>query len=239
MRLTSDLVAQVMLNATDTEPGPMPAGRRPATEADLQGAVRNILASAPPRDQMWIFAYGSLIWNPCFDHVERRTGIVRGWHRSFCLGWDRWFRGSEKWPGLMLALDQGGQCNGIVFRLPADGIEENLLELARREIRLIPHSFPARWINVSTGEGSVRALTFAMDRTAPGYVGRLSPAEVADALAMAVGQFGSMAEYLRNTVVQLEELGLRDRNLWRLQAMVAERIERAVERRASSDRRSP
>ncbi|WP_287255818.1 gamma-glutamylcyclotransferase [Mesorhizobium sp.] len=83
------------------------------------------------------------------------------------------------------------------------------------------------------------ALTFAIDRNAPGYVGRLSPAEVADALAIAVGQFGSMAEYLRNTVVQLEELGLRDRNLWRLQAMVAERIETAVERQASSDRRSP
>nr|WP_287347413.1 hypothetical protein [Mesorhizobium sp.] len=193
MRLTSDLVAQVMLNATDTEPGPMPAGRRPATEADLQGAVRNILASAPPRDQMWILR----LWLVDLEPVLRPRGAADGNCTRLAPLFLPWLGPVVSRLREVARPDAGTRprrpVNGIVFRLPADGIEENLLELARREIRLIPHSFPARWINVSTAEGSVRALTFAIDRIAPGYVGRLSPAEVADALAIAVGQFGYLS----------------------------------------------
>jgi glutathione-specific gamma-glutamylcyclotransferase len=203
------------------------AGRRPASDADHDDAVREILATVTA-DDLWVFGYGSLIWKPAFDFVEQRIGLARGWHRSFCLGWDKWFRGSAERPGVMLALDRGGQCKGIVYRLPPDAIEVNLGKLVRREIRLIPHSFPARWISVATDRGPIRAVTFAIDRKSVGYVGRMSPTEVADILAVAVGQWGSMAEYLYSTVKHLEERGLHDKHLWRLQELVAERIEAAT-----------
>ena len=73
---------------------------------------------------MWFFAYGSLIWKPACAFVEIRTGVVRGWHRAFCLGWNTRFRGSEAFPGLMLALDNGGACKGVAYRLPPDAIDE-------------------------------------------------------------------------------------------------------------------
>ena len=67
----------------------------------------------------WVFAYGSLIWNPAFDFVEQAAGVARGWRRIFCLGWDYRFRGNREQPGLMLALDRGGQCRGVALPLAA------------------------------------------------------------------------------------------------------------------------
>lgn len=110
-----------------------------------------------------------------------------------------------------------------------------MLSLLQREVHVIPHPFPARWINVATDRGPLRALTFAIDRNSGSYVGNLTAEEVADVLANAVGRMGSMAEYLLSTVRQLEELGLSDTYLWRLQDLVAERIEAATEPTLSSE----
>ena len=107
MRLTSELVARMARHIDD--PG---EEARPdvvwCTDADRDEAVTKILAERPPSDDFWVFAYGSLIWNPAFEFVERPTGVVRGFHRSFCLGWIKRFRGSAEYPGLMMALDHGG-----------------------------------------------------------------------------------------------------------------------------------
>jgi cation transport protein ChaC len=126
----------------------------------------------------------------------------------------------------MLALDHGGSCEGVAYRLPAETATANLAELSRREIIFLPHPFPPRWVDVETETGSLRAVTFVMDQTHRSYVGGLSPDQVADALASAVGQHGSMAQYLHSTVVHLEEIGIHDDYLWLLQDLVAERIER-------------
>ncbi|MBO6718636.1 MAG: gamma-glutamylcyclotransferase [Rhizobiaceae bacterium] len=165
MRLTPELVARVAHDPS-APPAPFPPDTRPATDADHQAVVSEILRTAPDARDVWVFAYGSLIWNPACQNVEQRSGRARGWHRSFCLGWDRWFRGSAERPGLMLALDRGGSCTGVVFKLPPDAVTENLFSLSKREVQVVPHPFPARWINVDTDLGAVRAVTFAIDREA-------------------------------------------------------------------------
>ena len=142
MRLTPDLVALVAPYAGG-EPGPMRPGLRSASDADHEGAVRDILDGNPNSNVVWIFAYGSLIWKPAFDFVEQRIGHLHGWHRSFCLGWDRRFRGSTDRPGLMMALDRGGECKGVAYRLPPEAIDANLVKVVRREMPIMPSPLPA------------------------------------------------------------------------------------------------
>ncbi|MDO8360058.1 MAG: gamma-glutamylcyclotransferase, partial [Devosia sp.] len=99
-----------------------------------------------------------------------------------------------------------------------------------REVSMVPSAFPWRWVDLVAADGSLRALTFAMNRKSGRYIAHLSDHELADVLASAVGFRGSMAEYLFSTVSKLEELGIHDRNLWRLQALVADRIDAAHSR---------
>jgi glutathione-specific gamma-glutamylcyclotransferase len=199
------------------------------TEHELAASLEATLAIWDRRSPVWLFAYGSLIWKPEVEHVEERIGTARGWHRSFCLGIVRW-RGTADEPGLMMALDRGGQCKGVLYRLPGETLEAQLGKLFRREMSVKPPNNMPRWIAVDTpvkpGEDQerVRALAFVMNRNSRFYAGRLPFEEVADRLARACGHWGSCAEYLHNTVSHLEERGIHDRNLWRLQALVAERI---------------
>ena len=220
MRLTPELVARVSREIAD--PGPLPGMAEPSAE-QIIAARSAIMREISARNAVWFFAFGSLIWKPACDVVERRVALAHGWHRAFCLGWDTRFRGNEDAPGLMLSLDRGGACKGVAFRLPADTLEQNLDKLIGRE-----PPFPLRWLNLRTEEGTIRAFAFVIDRKNPRYVGGLSPEAVAEVLAKAVGMWGSMAEYLRNTVEHLEELGIHDRRLWQLQKLVAERIEAAT-----------
>lgn len=228
LRLTPELVARVARDVDN--PGPVP-GRIYATDADYEATARALLSAQPVSGEVWVFAYGSLIWKPACDIVEQRIATARGWHRSFCLGWDRRFRGTKERPGLMLALDRGGTCKGVVQLLPPDAVEANLGKLLRREMLTRPSPFPPRWVSAETISGSLRAITFAIDRKSEAYIGGLSAEEVADVLATAVGHWGSMADYLHNTVKHLEGLAIEDRLLWRLQEMVAERIEVATSAR--------
>ena len=224
MRLTERHVALMRRDVPD--PGPIP-GYTPSTEEDFESFVAAILREHEPDDAFWIFAYGSLIWKPACDFVELRTGILRGWHRSFCLGWNTRFRGSDDAPGLMLALDRGGSCHGVLYRLPPEALARSVRKLVEREMGLKPSAFPPRWVTVEAETGKLRALTFCVDRQSKRYISGLSEEEVADVLARATGHRGSMAEYLHATVAHLEELGIRDHHLWRLQALVADRIDAA------------
>lgn len=225
MRLTPDLVARVppydgqiarIADRTD----------RP-TDADYAEATVSLLAGAPADGAVWIFAYGSLIWNPEFDFVEERLGTLVGWHRSFCLGWVRIYRGTPERPGIMLTLDHGGSCRGVVFRLPPDAAAGNLDRIMRREMPIKRETLPTRWVSVRTDQGVVRAIAFPINRKSPAYLPGLSQAVVVEALATAAGERGSMAEYLYSTVRHLQDRGIHDRYLWRLQELVADRIESA------------
>ena len=227
MRLTEQHVALL-------EPGEAIAGTpvpppdtAAATTADHHATIERLFAGHEAGEEVWFFAYGSLIWKPACEFVELRTGLLHGWRRSFCLGWNETFRGNPAHPGLMLALDRGGSCHGALYRLPPDAVESNLIRLFEREMGWRPTPFPPRWVTVRSGERSVRALTFCVDRHSGRYVSGLSEDQIADVLATASGPGGSMAEYLYATVSHLEQLGIRDHHLWRLQELTAARIEAA------------
>jgi cation transport protein ChaC len=223
MRLTPELVARVppcagqIVRVADRTDRP--------TDTDYAEATASLLAAAPADGAIWIFAYGSLIWNPEFDFVEERLGTLTGWHRSFCLGWVRIYRGTPERPGIMLSLDRGGSCRGAVFRLPPEAADDNLNRILRREMPLKRDALPTRWVSVRTDEGTVTAIAFPISRRNPAYLPGLSEETVVGALATAAGERGSMAEYLYSTVRHLEDRGIHDRYLWRLQDLVAERIE--------------
>lgn len=221
LRLSPAHVARLPLIEDPGQPGY--AFVRPATDADYAAEVERYIRTAPEGD-FWIFAYGSLIWNPATEFDAEKIAIARGWHRNFCLH-DVRYRGNPDAPGLMLCLDRGGSCRGVIYRIPHERLEENLHKLIRREMSMVPSAFPARWINVATETGPQRALAFVMNRKDLRYVGGLTLAERAQRLARAHGWKGSMAEYLHATVEKLESLGIHDANLWALQEMVAATIE--------------
>ncbi|WP_245491100.1 MULTISPECIES: gamma-glutamylcyclotransferase [unclassified Mesorhizobium] len=224
MALTADLVVRTIRAIESTGPGPDIVRN---TETEWNAIVREMLATRPDRQDVWIFAYGSLLWNPAIEHVEERAGVVPGWHRSFCIRLQDW-RGTVDQPGLMMGLDLGGQCRGLALRLAEDSVDIQLGKLVRREMPVRPANKPftntPRWVQVQTAQGLIRALAFVVNRKGANYMGGLTPDETASILATACGHGGSCAEYLYNTISQLETLGIRDRNLWRLQSLVADRL---------------
>lgn len=200
----------------------LPPGTQLLSEDEIQADLDARLASHPPDADAWLFGYGSLMWNPALDYAEHRAGSVRGWHRRFCL-WLHVGRGTPQNPGLMLALDRGGSCAGMLFRIPAAEARSELLLAWRRE--LFTGAYHSRWVTVHTHEGPVRAVTFVVNRSHPRYAGRLDEPAVADRLASASGNLGSCADYLSSTLDALRQLGLRDRGLERLQQEVNARMQ--------------
>ena len=174
-------------------------------------------ASGSARDDFWVFADGSLIWNPGFSFTEARPARAHGWHRKFCLGWMTRFRGSPDHPGLMMALDRGGSCEGMAYRLPTDGVDDVLMVLIKREMPFVSSGMSARWMPLRTSQGPLHAVGFPINRSAPSYVPGLTEEQVVTSLATASGTAGSMAEYLLNTISHLQANGIHDRALWRLQ----------------------
>jgi cation transport protein ChaC len=220
--LTPAHVARVHRPVADTGP---PPGFEQQTDADYGAWVDRIARSHPdPGRPTRLFAYGSLIWKPEIEHRAETDGLAQGWHRAFCLRAFR-FRGTPDRPGLMMALDRGGQCRGVVYELPPEDLERQFDRLFRREFTFKPINNVPRWLTVRTASGPVAALGFVMNRASPHYAGRLPPEQIARTLALACGHWGSGAEYLLNTVTHLQARGIRDRNLWHLQRLVAREID--------------
>jgi glutathione-specific gamma-glutamylcyclotransferase len=187
-----------------------PPGMRIRSDAEIAACLNAILADHPPDEDVWLFGYGSLMWNPAMHFTELRGGRVLGWHREYCL-WLEGGRGSPENPGLMLGLDRGGAAAGALFRVPARLAREELLLPFRRE--LFTHSYDPRWVSVATPRGVVRAVTFVVNRAGARYVKRLDLERVAHHVATASGSLGSCMEYLRRTLESLDALGLDDRML--------------------------
>jgi len=229
MELTPELVARVHRAVADTGPSP---GFVQMDDADYDGVTDAMLRDHPAGEDLWIFAYGSLMWRPACEIDGQEAARLSGWHRKFCIRIARW-RGTPEIPGLMMALDRGGSCRAVVQRLPAATARERFGQLMRREMssREHPTNRP-RWVSVEAGGRQRRAIVFAVMRSSPYYSGDLSLEQAAAVLAQACGHWGSGAEYLMNTVQQLESLGIHDRNLWRLQQLVAARIAAGTERPA-------
>ncbi|MBZ9846579.1 gamma-glutamylcyclotransferase [Mesorhizobium sp. CA14] len=220
MSLTEELVARCFRAVEDAGPDPDAAHLDDTDYAAMLDAFEAVLPATEP---LWLFGYGSLIWKPEIEHTEERVALARGWHRSFCMKMTRW-RGTKEQPGLMMALDRGGQCKGVAFRLVENDRRQGLDKLFRREMTLKPTSYRPRLLQLSTDKGPLRALAFVINRSGTTYAGPLSEDEVAERLATSCGHWGSGADYLYNTVKNLEQRGIHDGHLWRLQQLVAARI---------------
>lgn len=160
--------------------------------------------------QHWLFAYGSLMWNPGFEVAELAVARLEGWHRSFCLRSIQ-HRGTPELPGLVLGLDDapGAVCAGLALRVAPDRWPEVLAEVRRRE--LVTDAYREAELPVSLADGRVvNALCYVMRRDHWQYAGALPPEEQARVIASARGGRGANAEYLFNTASHLSELGLAD-----------------------------
>jgi len=180
------------------------------TEAELQASICETLQRQPPNSDVWIFAYGSLIWNPIFRFVERRVGTVYGLHRRFCL-WTQLGRGSLDNPGLVLGLDCGGSCRGIAYRIAAADVPSELLLLWRRE--MVVGSYIPSWVKVVDGLQELEALAFVVNHNHPSYAADISHDTTVNSIATASGELGSAAEYLLKTVDGLLLAGIEDESL--------------------------
>lgn len=192
---------------------------RRCTDEERATSRARILADVGPDEDVWVFGYGSLMWNPAFHYVESRSGQLHGWHRSFCL-WTPIGRGSPENPGLVLGLDRGGSCCGIAYRVAAKDRDSELPVLWRRE--MVADGYHPRWVTVRSREGSIRAITWVINREGDRYAGKLPIDTITRHLATAGGRLGSSREYLENTVAHLDELGIRERPLHEIRNEVRE-----------------
>ena len=188
--------------------------------AERQVSKRRILAELGAGEDVWVFAYGSLMWNPCIHYIDRRPALIHGYHRSFCL-WVPLGRGSPDRPGLTLGLEPGGSCRGMVFRIAAEVAESELDIIWNRE--MITGAYRPRLVGARTPKDPVRAAAFVVNRAYPRYAGRLSANAVADAIAVAEGGLGTCAAYLFDTVAHLDVLGIEDGPMHRLKRLVEAR----------------
>jgi cation transport protein ChaC len=169
------------------------------------------------REPVWIFAYGSLMWNPEMRFAERLPARIYGYHRSFCL-YSPEYRGTREQPGLVLGLDRGGSCRGIAYRLAAATLADEIDLIWTREMTgFVYHMTPLR---VMTERGPVRGYAFTVRRDSRDYAGRLPHAVAARIIAASKGDRGTGRDYLANTVRHLEELGIADGALHRIEALV-------------------
>ena len=188
------------------------------TDEQLSDSLTAMMKARPKGAGWWVFAYGSLLWNPLFPFAEARPAILRGLHRRFCLR-SLASRGTPDLPGLVLGLDRGGACTGVAYRLPAPVAMDELHLLWRRE--MVVGAYRPRWVRVRSGEREIHALTFAVRHAHPQYAGRLSLEDEARIIAGAKGAFGSSLDYLERTRVALVTHGIIDPYLEGIAARVA------------------
>ena len=220
MRLTADHVRLVHRDIPD--PGPDPRFEH-FSDADYANHLSDFLKQRPAGPAA-VFCYGSLIWKPAFKAVTVARAKALDWRRSFCLHMERW-RGSAEQPGLMMQIDRGGQCEGVIQEIAAAGEAQTLLDLWQREMTIKPPGNNPRWIEVESEGGLRRVIAFTANPQSPNYAGALPADTVAHRLSVACGHLGSNAEYLLQTVTALESEGIHDPHLWDLQERVALLIE--------------
>lgn len=168
-------------------------------------------------DEIWVFGYGSLMWNPCIHYIDRQPALLQGYHRHFCLRVPTG-RGSPECPGLMLALKPGGSCDGIAYRIAADIADHELGVVWNRE--MISGAYRPQIIPVQTPIGIRRAATFVVNREHPRYVEHIPLQEAAATIAVAEGWLGTCAEYLFSTVEHLDAIGIEDGPMHELKRLV-------------------
>lgn len=193
-------------------PGDMPSPHafRRLTDEERRASMLDYLKHWEKGHDLWIFGYGSLVWRPEFDYVERRPALVRGYHRALCL-WSRINRGTPEQPGLVFGLDNGGSCRGMVYRVSGSQVPEIFDELWKREMP--SGAYIPRHLTCQTHQGPVGALVFTMDKTKDGYVRGLETPQLVDIVRRASGTYGPCMEYVVETHRALKDNGIHDHKL--------------------------
>lgn len=202
-----------------SESGPAQTDLSISDLAGQQPLAAEIACCLAPGRDMWIFAYGSLMWEPGFAYVEVAPALLKGYHRRFCL-YSHQYRGTPERPGLVLGLDRGGACKGVAYRVAPQDAEPALRYLWAREMPGRTYRLKDVWVRVKNVR--VKALAFIVDRLHPQYTGELSLEETARIILQGVGHRGQCRQYLENTVRRLERLGVVDGPLHRLEELVKE-----------------
>lgn len=203
-----------VIDARSAEAG-FPAGWR--TPSDEREAGRRAWLQGHRNRDLWIFGYGSLMWDPSIEFNEVRYAHCRGYQRSFCL-WDEMGRGSMEIPGLMLTIDTGGQCEGLAFRIDAGKIDAETFVLFRRE--MIAPAYRPAWLSLDTASGPIEALGFVANRAHEKIRPGIPLEDQAAMIARATGFLGSNFEYLSAMHAHLQLLGIEDRYVSALAAAV-------------------
>lgn len=168
--------------------------------------------------RVWVFGYGSLMWNPGFPHLAREPALVHGWHRAFCVYSHVW-RGTPERPGLVLGLDRGGSCRGVAFAVDPRKEARVLAYLDERE--RVTNVYWRRRLTVTLASGRrVTAWGYVAERDHHQYSGKLAMTRAARLIAVGEGKGGTNVEYLENTIKHLDEMGIPEGPLHRLRDRV-------------------
>ena len=180
---------------------------RTMNSEELSDSVKQILKGVNLEKDVWVFGYGSLMWNPDFKLAEKRTGIVIGYHRSLCLK-SMVYRGTPDYHGLVFGLDKGDRCQGMIYRIAEENIHSEMEKIWERE--MFAGTYIPTWVNVNTKQGDISAVTFVINHDHDHYIPSLELEEIAERVVRAEGTCGSCRDYVQNTVKSLHLLGLRD-----------------------------
>jgi len=180
------------------------------TEEERKESLLSMFSDRKIDQDVWVFGYGSLIWNPAIHFERKDIMTIYGFHRKFCLK-TYLGRGNKEAPGLVLALDHGGSCRGIAFKIPAKTAAHELEVIWRRE--MLSGSYIPKWLNGKIKGISVKALGFVINKQEDRYIGDLTDIETAALISKASGFLGTCSEYLINTSEHLEDLGIPDNKL--------------------------
>jgi glutathione-specific gamma-glutamylcyclotransferase len=161
---------------------------------------------------LWVFGYGSLMWQPGFAFDEMHTAVLEGWHRELCIYSHHW-RGTKQRPGLVLGLDAGGSCRGVAFRVGAERAQSVRAYLHAREMRGSVYKEVTQKIVILEDGREVEALTYVSDSEHPQYAGNLTREERLAIVEICKGEGGPNRDYVINTVLHLRQLYVRDDEL--------------------------
>ena len=165
------------------------------------------------QNDIWIFAYASLIWRPAFDFAEERFATTHGYHRALKM-WSRLNRGTPENPGLVFGLLPGGSCRGVAFRIPRAQVEAVFPGLWEREM---PNGvYDPKWLRCRTALGDVKALAFTLSKHSPNHTGVLDEDTYRKIFSDACGRYGTTREYAQLTFDKLASLGIHDHALEKL-----------------------
>ena len=190
------------------------------SDVERAQSLQAIRDAIPPGEDAWVFGYGSLMWNPAIKVAESRPARVKGYNAYFCLSL-KMGRGTPEKPGLMLGLDEGGECAGVAHRIAASEIDSELAVLWFRE--MFSGAYQPRWVDAGIeGLGARRAVTFVINKAHPRYEGVLDEATIAARIAASEGFLGTNRDYLYRTVERLSDMGVADGPLHRIATRVRE-----------------